>query len=58
MNRTFVKDNIQANLCIKAVQGKDRTWSLYTIGLYFGGYFVYSIKEGLLKCGLYLQGGL
>ena len=27
-------------------------WSL------FGGYFVYLIKEGLLKCGLYIQGGL
>ena len=27
-------------------------WSL------FGGYFVLCYKEGLLKCGLYLQGGL
>ena len=27
-------------------------WSL------FGGYFFYFNKEGLLQCGLYLQGGL
>ena len=24
----------------------------------FGGYFFYFIKKGVLKCGLYLQGGL
>ena len=49
---------IQSNLWIKATQGKDGTWSLLTSGLYLEVTLFYFIKEGLLKCGLYLQGGL
>ena len=43
---------------IKTTQWKDRTWSLLTSGLYLEVTLFCFIKEVILKCGLYLQGGL
>ena len=39
----------------KGPQGKDRTWSLQTNGLYLEVILFYFIKEGYMKLGLYLQ---
>ena len=44
------------NLLIKTTHEKDRQWSVDKWSV-FGGLF-YFIKEGLLKCGLYLLGSL